>query len=194
MSVSLSKGGKVSLSKQAPGLREVAVTLGWDEGEGDFDLDASAFMLNSSGKVLSDQHFVFYGSALKLPDGKIPSPDGSVIHTGDDLTGGTGETINVDLTRVPPDVERIAFTVTIHEAEQRGQHFGLVSDAFIRVENLDGGKEITRYDLAEDASGETAMTFGELYRSGNEWEFRAVGQGTTSGLRGLCLDFGVNVE
>lgn len=191
MSVSLSKGGNVSLSKEAPGLRAVIVGLGWDArttSGADFDLDASALMLNSSGKIVSDQHFVFFNN--------LKSPDGSVEHTGDNLTGegeGDDEQIKVNLASVPADVDKIVFPVSIYDAEGRGQSFGQVRNAFIRIVNQDGNAEIARYDLSEDASTETAMVFGEVYRSGSEWKFRAVGQGYTTGLRGIAQDFGVNV-
>jgi tellurium resistance protein TerD len=191
MSVSLSKGGNVSLSKEAPGLRAVLVGLGWDVRTttgADFDLDASALMLGSSGKILSDQHFIFFNN--------LKSPDGSVEHTGDNLTGegeGDDEVIKVNLAEVPQDVDKIVVAVSIYDAEPRGQSFGQVRNAFIRVVNQEGEREITRYDLTEDASTETAMIFGELYRNGAEWKFRAVGQGYTSGLRGIAQDFGVNV-
>jgi tellurium resistance protein TerD len=191
MSVSLSKGGNVSLSKEAPGLRAVLVGLGWDvrtTSGADFDLDASALMLGSSGKILSDSHFIFFNN--------LKSPDGSVEHTGDNLTGegeGDDEVIKVNLAEVPGDVDKIVVAVSIYDAEPRGQSFGQVRNAFIRVVNQDGEREITRYDLSEDASTETAMLFGELYRNGAEWKFRAVGQGYTSGLRGIAQDFGVNV-
>jgi tellurium resistance protein TerD len=191
MSVSLSKGGNVSLSKEAPGLRAVLVGLGWDVRTttgADFDLDASALMLGSSGKILSDQHFIFFNN--------LKSPDGSVEHTGDNLTGegeGDDEVIKVNLAEVPQEVDKIVVAVSIYDAEPRGQSFGQVRNAFIRVVNQDGEREITRYDLTEDASTETAMIFGELYRNGAEWKFRAVGQGYSSGLRGIAQDFGVNV-
>jgi tellurium resistance protein TerD len=191
MSVSLSKGGNVSLTKEAPGLTAAAVGLGWDVRTttgADFDLDASALMLGSNGKILSDQHFVFFNN--------LTSPDGSVQHTGDNLTGageGDDEVVNVNLANVPPDCDKVVFAVSIYEAESRGQSFGQVRNAFIRVVNQADGREITRYDLSEDASTETAMVFGELYRNGNEWKFRAVGQGYSSGLRGIAQDFGVNV-
>jgi len=191
MSVSLSKGGNVSLSKEAPGLRAVLVGLGWDVRTttgADFDLDASALILGSSGKILSDQHFVFFNN--------LKSPDGSVEHTGDNLTGegeGDDEAIKVNLATVPAEVDKIAVAVSIYDAEPRGQSFGQVRNAFIRVVNQEDNREITRYDLSEDASTETAMIFGELYRSGSEWKFRAVGQGYSSGLRGIAQDFGVNV-
>jgi tellurium resistance protein TerD len=191
MSVSLSKGGNVSLSKEAPGLSAVAVGLGWDARTttgADFDLDASALMLGTSGKIMSDQHFIFFNN--------LQSPDGSVQHTGDNLTGageGDDEVINVNLANVPPDCDKIVFTVSIYDAESRGQSFGQVRNAFIRVVNQADNREITRYDLSEEASTETAMIFGEVYRSSNEWKFRAVGQGYSSGLRGIAQDFGVNV-
>jgi tellurium resistance protein TerD len=189
--ISLAKGGNVSLSKEAPGLSAVLVGLGWDVRTttgADYDLDASALLLNASGKVISDQHFVFYNN--------LRSPDGSVEHTGDNLTGegeGDDESIKVNLAAVPAEVDRIAFPVSIHEADTRGQSFGQVHNAFIRVVNQANSQEIARYDLSEDASSETAMVFGELYRHGGEWKFRAVGQGYASGLRGIASDFGVNV-
>ncbi|MCH5671499.1 TerD family protein [Streptomyces gilvus] len=191
MGVSLGKGGNVSLSKEAPGLSAVLVGLGWDVRTttgADYDLDASALLLNASGKVASDLHFVFYNN--------LTSPDGSVEHTGDNLTGegeGDDESIKVNLAAVPPEIDRIVFPVSIHEADARGQSFGQVRNAFIRVVNQANGQEIARYDLSEDASSETAMLFGELYRHGGEWKFRAVGQGYASGLRGIASDFGVNV-
>jgi tellurium resistance protein TerD len=191
MSVSLSKGGNVSLTKEAPGLTAALVALGWDArttAGADFDLDASALLVNAAGKVLSDQHFVFFNN--------LTSPDGSVEHTGDNLTGegeGDDESIKVDLSRVPGDVDKIVFTVSIYDAESRQQSFGQVRNAFIRVVNQTGGAEIARYDLSEDASTETAMVFGEIYRSGADWKFRAVGQGYASGLAGIATDFGVNI-
>jgi len=191
MGVSLSKGGNVSLTKQAPGLTAALIGLGWDArttSGADFDLDASALMVNAGGRVLSDQHFVFYNN--------LTSPDGSVEHTGDNLTGageGDDESVKVDLAAVPADVDRIVFAVSIHEAENRGQSFGQVRNAFIRVVNQADDAEVARYDLSEDASTETAMIFGEIYRNGAEWKFRAVGQGYTAGLAGIARDFGVNV-
>ncbi|MFL6162069.1 MAG: TerD family protein [Jatrophihabitantaceae bacterium] len=192
MSVSLSKGGNVSLTKQAPNLKSVIVGLGWQErttSGADFDLDASALMLNAGGRILSDAHFVFFN--------QLRSPDGSVEHSGDNLTGGGGgddEQIKVDLASVPATCDKIVFPVSIYEAEQRHQSFGQVREAFIRVVNADDGTELTRYDLTEDASTETAMIFGELYRLGDEWKFRAVGQGYSTGLAGIARDFGVNVS
>ncbi|WOC12309.1 TerD family protein [Gordonia sp. MP11Mi] len=191
MSVSLSKGGNVSLSKEAPGLTSVTIGLGWDARSttgADFDLDGSALILGADGKVLSDQHFVFYNN--------LRSPDGSVEHTGDNLTGegdGDDESINVDLAAVPPNIQSIVFPVSIHEADARGQSFGQVRNAFIRVVNRANGSEVARYDLSEDASSETAMLFGELYRNNADWKFRAIGQGYASGLGGIARDYGVNV-
>jgi tellurium resistance protein TerD len=191
VSVSLSKGGNVSLTKQAPGLTAVTVGLGWDARSttgADFDLDASALMLGSNGKILSDSHFVFFNN--------LNSPDGSVQHTGDNLTGegeGDDEAIKVNLSAVPAECEKIVFPVSIYEAEERAQSFGQVRNAFIRVINQAGDVEIARYDLSEDASTETAMIFGELYRNNGDWKFRAVGQGYATGLRGIATDFGVNV-
>ncbi|MFJ3951365.1 TerD family protein [Streptomyces libani] len=191
MGVSLGKGGNVSLSKEAPGLTAVTVGLGWDARTttgADYDLDASALLCTEAGKVVSDAHFVFYNN--------LTSPDGSVQHTGDNLTGegeGDDESIDVTLSAVPAEIAKIAFPVSIHEAEGRGQSFGQVRNAFIRVVNQADGVELARYDLSEDASAETAMVFGELYRHGAEWKFRAVGQGYASGLAGIAADFGVNV-
>ncbi|GAB2593667.1 calcium homeostasis/redox stress adaptation protein [Streptomyces capparidis] len=190
MGVSLTKGGNVSLTKEAPGLTDVTVGLGWDVRTttgADFDLDASALLLKEDGKVVSPQHFVFFNN--------LKSPDGSVEHTGDNLTGegeGDDEQIKVNLAGVPAEVSKIVFPVSIYEAETRGQSFGQVRNAFIRVVNQAGGTELARYDLTEDASTETAMIFGELYRNGAEWKFRAVGQGYASGLAGIAQDFGVN--
>ncbi|MFI1395274.1 TerD family protein [Streptomyces sp. NPDC020681] len=191
MGVSLSKGGNVSLTKEAPGLTAVIVGLGWDirtTTGSDFDLDASALLTNTEGKVTNDGNFVFFNN--------LKSPDGSVEHTGDNLTGegeGDDEQIKVNLASVPADVDKIVFPVSIYEAESRQQSFGQVRNAFIRVVNQAGGTELARYDLSEDASTETAMVFGELYRNGAEWKFRAIGQGYASGLRGIAQDFGVNV-
>ncbi|GAQ52324.1 TerD family protein [Streptomyces acidiscabies] len=191
MGVTLSKGGNVSLSKEAPGLTAVVIGLGWDVRTTtgtDYDLDASALLLDANGKVASDAHFIFYNN--------LTSPDGSVEHTGDNLTGegdGDDETIKINLTGVPASIDKVVFPVSIHDADNRGQSFGQVRNAYIRVVNQAGGQEIARYDLSEDASTETAMVFGELYRHGAEWKFRAVGQGYASGLRGIAADFGVNV-
>ncbi|MFD9823217.1 TerD family protein [Streptomyces violascens] len=191
MAVTLSKGGNVSLSKEAPGLNAVTIGLGWDVREttgADHDLDASALLCGASGKVVSDQHFVFFNN--------LRSPDGSVVHSGDNLTGGShgdDEQIQIKLAAVPPEITKVVFPVSIYEAELRGQDFGQVRNAFIRVVNQADNQEIARYDLTSDASTETAMVFGELYRNGAEWKFRAVGQGYASGLAGIAQDFGVNV-
>lgn len=191
MSVSLSKGGNVSLSKMAPSLTSVAIGLGWDTRTttgADFDLDASALLCGSNGKVIDDAHFVFFNN--------LKSPDGSVEHTGDNLTGegeGDDETINIDLSRVPANVEKVVFPVSIYEAPERQQSFGQVVNAFIRVVDRSNNGELARYDLSEDASTETAMIFGELYRHSGEWKFRAIGQGYASGLAGIAKDYGVNV-
>lgn len=191
MGVSLSKGGNVSLSKEAPGLTAIDIGLGWDVNTfsgGDFDLDASAILLGAGGKVVSDQHFIFFNN--------LKSPDGSIEHAGDNTTGegdGDDEVIKANLASVPAEIERIVVAVSIYDAETRSQNFGAVRNAFIRVVNQANGSEIARYDLSEDASVETAMVFGEVYRSGGDWKFKAVGQGYASGLRGIASDFGVNV-
>ncbi|MDQ0842592.1 TerD family protein [Streptomyces sp. V1I6] len=191
MGVSLSKGGNVSLTKAAPNLTAVTVGLGWDVRTTtgtDFDLDASALLTNAEGKVTNDGNFVFFNN--------LKSSDGSVEHTGDNLTGegeGDDEQIKVNLAAVPADVDKIVFPVSIYEAESRQQSFGQVRNAFIRVVDQADNNELARYDLSEDASTETAMVFGELYRNGAEWKFRAIGQGYASGLRGIAQDFGVNV-
>jgi tellurium resistance protein TerD len=189
--ISLSKGGNVSLTKQAPGLTDIVVGLGWDArtttGDG-FDLDASALLLGAGGKVRSGADFIFYNAPR--------SPDGTVVHAGDNLTGqgeGDDEQIAVKLAAMAPDVERIVFAVTIHEAEARSQTFGQVRNSFIRVVNSADNGEIARYDLTEDASIETGMVFGEVYRNGAEWKFRAVGQGYANGLAGIASEFGVNI-
>jgi tellurium resistance protein TerD len=191
VAVSLSKGGNVNLSKEAPGLSKILVGLGWDarstDGQ-DFDLDGSAFILNDQGKVRTDADFIFYNN--------LKSSDGAVEHTGDNLTGqgeGDDEAIKVNLATVPGDVDKIVVAVTIHDAATRSQNFGQVQNAFIRVVNDDNGTEIARYDLSEDASTETAMVFGEVYRAGTEWKFRAVGQGFAGGLGPLAANYGVNV-
>ena len=191
MVVSLGEGGNVSLSKQDPGLRRAVVGLGWDvraTGGADYDLDASVFMLDEDGRVRGDEDFVFYNNPR--------SADGSVEHTGDNLTGkgeGDDEQVRVDLERVPPDVHKLAFSVTIHEADERRQNFGQVSGAFIRVVNGQTNNEVVRYNLTEYASTETAMIFGELYRRGSEWKFRAVGQGFAGGLGPLARNFGIGI-
>lgn len=191
MAISLSKGGNISLSKEEPNLRKILVGLGWDARStdgADFDLDASAFILAGNDKVRSDADFIFYN--------QLRSPDGTVEHTGDNKTGageGDDEVIKIDLARMAPEVAKIAFTVTIHEAEARKQNFGMVKNAFIRIVNDETGREVVRYDLSEDASTETAMVFGEVYRHANEWKFRAVGQGYTGGLKALAQNYGIRI-
>ncbi len=193
MPVNLRKGQKVSLTKGNPGLQHVVVGLGWDVNQfdtgGDFDLDAAAFLLTESGKVSGSGDFVYYGA--------LTHASGSVCHLGDNLTGageGDDEQIRVDLSRVPANVTRIAFTVTIYESEERRQNFGQVNNAFIRIYNEDNGEELLRYDLGEDFSIETAVVFGELYKNGDEWKFNAVGNGYQGGLAALCASYGVDVE
>ena len=191
MAISLQKGGNVNLSKEAPNLTKVIIGLGWDPRSTDraaFDLDGSAFMLKSDAKVRADNDFIFYNN--------LKSSDGSVVHNGDNTTGqgdGDDETVTVDLARVPGDIDKISFCVTIHEADSRRQSFGMVGKAFIRCLNANGNTELARYDLSEDSSTETAMIFGELYRAGTDWKFRAVGQGYNGGLGPLARSFGVNV-
>lgn len=192
MAVSLSKGGNVSLSKEGGStLTKVMVGLGWDErvtDGADFDLDAAAFCLNAAGKVRNDSDFIFYNN--------LSGASGSVVHQGDNLTGtgdGDDEQVLIDLPNVPADVDKIAICVTIHEADARRQNFGMVSNAFVRVVNVADGKELARYDLSEDMSTETAMIFAEVYRRGEEWKFKAIGQGFAGGLGPLARSFGVSV-
>jgi len=191
MAVSLVKGGNVSLTKEAPSMNVALVGLGWDARVTDgqaFDLDASVFLVGENGKVLSDSHFVFYNNTT--------SPDGAVQHQGDNRTGegdGDDEQVIIDLTKVAADVKKLVFAVTIHEADSRKQNFGMVSNSFMRVVNNDNGSEIARFDLSEDASTETAMIFGELYRHGAEWKFKAVGQGFAGGLAALATQHGINI-
>ena len=190
MAISLQKGGNVNLSKEAPGLTKVVIGLGWDPRSSDgsaFDLDGSAFLLKADGKVRGDSDFIFYNN--------LKSTDGSVVHTGDNQTGqgdGDDESLNVNLSAIPADIDRVSFGVTIHEAEQRRQNFGMVGKAYIRCLNAANGAELARYDLSEDGSTETAMIFGELYRHGGDWKFRAIGQGFKGGLGPLARSFGVN--
>lgn len=191
MPISLSKGGNLSLTKQAPGLTKILLGLGWDARATDgsqFDLDASAFLLDANEKVRSDSDFIFYN--------QTKSGCGSVQHLGDNRTGageGDDEQLTIDLNAVPTDVSKVAFTVTIDQAEDRKQNFGMVKNAFIRVVNAADNNELARYDLSEDASLETAMIFAEVYRSGSEWKFKAIGQGYAGGLAAVSKGFGVNV-
>ena len=191
MAISLQKGGNVNLSKEAPGLTNMIVGLGWDtratDGAG-FDLDGAVFLVKADGKVRADADFVFYNN--------LKSTDGSVVHSGDNTTGageGDDETVAIDLTKVPADVDKIILAVTIHDAETRKQNFGMVSKAFIRCVNASGNVEIARYDLSEDGSTEAAMIFGEVYRAGADWKFKAIGQGFKGGLGPLAKSYGVNV-
>lgn len=191
MAVSLSKGGNVSLSKEAPGLTAILVGLGWDARVTDgkaFDLDASVFICGEDGKVLSDADFIFYNNKT--------GANGAVEHQGDNKTGegaGDDEGVKVSLATLPETVKKLVFAVTIHDAEANGQNFGQVQNAYIRVVNQDGGTEIARYDLSEDASTETAMIFGEVYRNGADWKFKAIGQGFAGGLGALASAHGVNI-
>ena len=192
MAVNLTKGQKVDLTKGNPGLTKIIVGLGWDtnkyDGGFDFDLDAAAFLLSGSGKVASDADFVFYGN--------LQHASGSVVHAGDNLTGmgeGDDEVINIDLSLVPASVEKIAFTVTIYDADVRRQNFGQVENAYIHIMDDVTHTELIRFDLGEDFSIETAVVVGELYRNNGEWKFNAIGSGFQGGLHALCLNFGVNV-
>lgn len=190
MAISLQKGGNVNLSKEVPSLKKMVIGLGWDPRATDgaaFDLDGSAFMLKADGKVRSDADFIFYNN--------LKSTDGSVIHAGDNTSGageGDDEKVMIDLSMVPPEVDKISIGVTIHEAESRKQNFGMVGKAYIRCLDANGDKEIARYDLSEDSSTETAMIFGEIYRAGAEWKFKAVGQGFAGGLGPLARSFGIS--
>lgn len=192
MAINLQKGQKVDLTKGNPSLSKILVGLGWDvnryDGSADFDLDAAAFLVGADGKVPSDSDFIFYSN--------LQHSSGAVIHTGDNLTGegeGDDEVIKVDLKAVPENISRIAFTVTIYDADVRMQNFGQVSNAYIRIVDETTGKEIVHFDLGEDFSVETAVVVGELYRYNGEWKFNAIGSGFAGGLYALCKNFGVNV-
>jgi tellurium resistance protein TerD len=191
MAISLQKGGNVNLSKEAPGLAKMVVGLGWDIRSTDgspFDLDGTVFLLKADGKVRGDADMVFYNN--------LKSVDGSVAHSGDNRTGvgdGDDESVTIDLSKVPADVDKIAVCVTIHDAEARKQNFGMVPKAFVRCINANGSTEIARFDLSEDTSTESAMVFGEVYRAGGDWKFRAVGQGYKGGLGPLARNYGVSV-
>ena len=191
MAVNLIKGGRISLNKEAPGLKKILIGLGWDTNASDtgadFDLDASVFLLDSNAKVANEKDFVFYNN--------LSSSDGSVVHTGDNRTGegdGDDESIKVDLSKISSSIKEIAIVVTIHEAAQRKQNFGMVRNAFIRLVNDETNTEIVRYDLEEDYSTETGLLFGRLYFKDNEWKFSAVGTGYKEGLDGFCKQFGLN--
>ena len=190
MAISLQKGGNVNLSKEAPSLKKLIIGLGWDPRATDgaaFDLDGSAFLLKADGKARSDADFIFYNN--------LKSTDGSVTHAGDNTSGsgaGDDEKLTIDLALVPAEIDKITVGVTIHDAEVRKQNFGMVGKAYIRCLDADGEKEIARYDLSEDSSTETAMIFGEIYRAGGEWKFKAVGQGFAGGLGPLARSFGIS--
>ncbi|KON87505.1 chemical-damaging agent resistance protein C [Sporosarcina globispora] len=192
MAVSLSKGQKVDLTKTNPGMTKVIVGLGWDtnkyDGGNDFDLDSSVFLLGDTGKVTSEIDFVFYNNTT--------GANGSVVHTGDNRTGegdGDDEQVKIDLANVPANIQRITFTITIHDGETRNQNFGQVSNSYVRILNEETGEELIRYDLGEDFSIETALVVGELYRHNGEWKFSAIGSGYQGGLAALAKDFGLQV-
>ena len=192
MTVSLSKGQKVDLTKTNPGLTKVVVGLGWDtnkyDGGNDFDLDSSVFLLGENGKVTTESDFVFYNNTN--------GGNGSIVHTGDNRTGagdGDDEQVKVNLAAVPANIQRIAFTITIHDADNRNQNFGQVSNAYARIFNEETGEELIRYDLGEDFSIETALVVGELYRHNGDWKFSAIGSGYQGGLAALATDFGLQV-
>ena len=193
MPINLSKGQKVDLTKGNPGLTKIMVGLGWDVNAFDsgsaFDLDAAAFLVGAGGKCPTERDFIFYGN--------LKHSTGAVEHMGDNLTGegdGDDEQIEVDLSLVPANIEKIAFTVTIYDAENRHQNFGQVNNAFVRIYNEANGEELLRYDLGEDFSIETAAVFGELYKHGDEWKFNAIGSGYQGGLAALCNNYGIEVE
>ena len=192
MAISLSKGQKVDLTKGNPGLSKVIIGLGWDvnkyDGGNDFDLDASVFLLGENGKVTTDADFVFYNN----PTGG----NGAIVHSGDNRTGagdGDDEQIIVDLKGIPANIQRVAFTITIHNGENRNQNFGQVSNSYVRILNEESNEELIRYDLGEDFSIETALVVGELYRHNNEWKFSAIGSGYQGGLATLATDFGLQI-
>ena len=192
--ISLEKGQKISLDKEAPGLKKIIVGLGWKERETagvDFDLDASAFMLNAQDRVVHDNHFIFYGPAYQV------SPCGSVVHSGDNLSGShtddDAEQIKINLETVPESVKKIVIAITIYKARDRKQNFGQVKDAFARIVNEQTGDEVARYNLTETYSTETALQVIELYRHGGEWRLGAIGQGYANGLEGIAKSFGLDV-
>lgn len=192
MGIVLTKGQKINLTKENKSLKKVLIGLGWDtnkyDGGYDFDLDASVFCCGEDGRVHNDLDFIFYNNLIH--------PSGAIEHMGDNLTGdgdGDDEQINIDLSSVPESISKIDFTVTIHEAVERGQNFGQVSNAYVRVVNVDSNEEILKYDLGEDYSIETAIVVAELYRHNGEWKFNAIGSGFQGGLEALCRNFGLNV-
>ncbi len=193
MPINLQKGQKVSLTKGNPGLKNIMIGLGWDlnryDGGADFDLDAAVFMLGESGKTPTSDEFIFYGNLVHK--------SGAIEHMGDNLTGegdGDDEQIKVDLTKVPDNIQKMDFTVTIYEADKRHQNFGQVDNAYIRIVDENTNEELIRYDLGEDFSIETAVVVGEIYRYNGEWKFNAIGSGFQGGLAALCGNFGIEVE
>ncbi len=193
MPINLQKGQKVSLTKGNPGLKNIMIGLGWDvnryDGGADFDLDAAVFMLGENGKTPTSDEFIFYGNLVHK--------SGAIEHMGDNLTGegdGDDEQIKVDLTKVPENIQKIDFTVTIYEADKRHQNFGQVDNAYIRIVDENTNEELIRYDLGEDFSIETAVVVGEIYRYNGEWKFNAIGSGFQGGLAALCGNFGIEVE
>jgi len=192
MPINLQKGQKVDLTKGNPGLSKLIVGLGWDtnkyDGGADFDLDASAFLLGENGKVTTQGDFIFYGNLKHASE--------SVEHMGDNLTGegdGDDEQITINLSQVPANISKIAFTVTIYESDKRRQNFGQVSNAYIRIVDESTGTELIHYDLGEDFSIETAVSVGELYKHNGEWKFNAIGSGFQGGLAALCANYGIEV-
>ena len=190
MAISLSKGQKIDLTKSNPGLTNITIGLGWDtnkyDGGKDFDLDSSIFLLNATGKCGDEKDFIFFNN--------LEGGNGSVVHAGDNLTGegdGDDEQVNINLANVPATVEKIAFTITIHDSETRNQNFGQVSNSYVRIVNDANREELIRYDLGEDFSIETAVVVGELYRHGSEWKFSAIGSGYQGGLASLVKDYGL---
>ncbi|MCM3114529.1 TerD family protein [Neobacillus sp. MER 74] len=192
MGINLSKGQRIDLTKTNPGLTRVVCGLGWDtnryHGGNDFDLDASAFLADANGRVVNDSDFIFYN--------QLVHPSGSVEHTGDNRTGegdGDDEQIKIDFSKVPSHIQRIAITVTIHDADARFQNFGQVSNAFVRLVDEETENEVLRFDLGEDFSVETAVVFCELYRHNGDWKFNAIGSGFAGGLAALCRNYGLEV-
>ena len=180
MPINLSKGQKISLTKTNPGLRNVVVGIGWD---------VNGFDTGENGKVTGQQDFVFYGNTRH--------ESGAVQHMGDNQTGagdGDDEQLRIDLSLVPASIARIAFVVTIYDAEARRQNFGQVNNSYIRIYNETTGEELLRYDLGEDFSIETAAIFGELYKNNGEWKFNAIGSGYQGGLAAICANYGINAE
>ncbi len=192
MPINLTKGQKVDLTKGNPNLKNLMVGLGWDvntfDSGADFDLDAAAFMVGADGKCPTEKEFIFYGN--------LEHASGAVLHMGDNLTGagdGDDEQIKIDLTKIPANVERVVFTVTIYEAEERRQNFGQVSNSFIHIVDEDTGADLIQYDLGEDFSIETAVVVGEIYKRNGEWKFNAIGSGFQGGLAALCGHYGIEV-